>query len=181
MPLNALWMSRSTLPWMGWMSPPAHLQLQVITGIWPSAPSCQIFCWHQMWPNENEARDGCFPDINLVSVSCALSIYCYLGEYQERRWWQTDCCPGAGPGEASGLKKGMEAMREEEKAWEGSFCSSQHQVGCGEKVQPDPSWMRTGCKKHHCNREIPVRCEEIFFFRKLLPPGMNEWYWWWCH
>lgn len=83
MPLNALWMHRLTPPWMGWMSPPAHLQLQVIIGVWSTAPSCQISCWHQMWPRENEAGAECFPAINLVSY--VPSIYCCLGEHQERR------------------------------------------------------------------------------------------------
>lgn len=183
MPLNALWMHRLTPPWMGWMSPPAHLQLQVITGIWSTAPSCQIFCWHQMWPRENETGAGCFPAINLVSVSRVLSIYCHLGEHQERRWWQTDCCPGAGSGEASQRGKGAGAQEERDKGLGEIFLLFSvlsgvwREDGLFLEVPRD----RTRGKEHNCNREIPVRCEETFFFRRLLPPVMYEWYLWWGH
>lgn len=33
---------------------------------------------------------------------------------------------------------------------------------------------RTRGKEYNCNREIPVRCEETFLFRKLLLLGMYE-------
>lgn len=32
---------------------------------------------------------------------------------------------------------------------------------------------RARSKRHNCSKEIPVRCE-FFFFRKLVPPGMNK-------
>lgn len=66
--------------------------------------------------------------INLVSVSRVLPIYCYLGEYQERGWWQINCCPGAGPGEVFEVGRGLEPMRKEEKAWRRSFCCSEWAV-----------------------------------------------------
>lgn len=166
MPLNALWMHRLTPPWMGWMSPPAHLQLQVTMGIWSTAPSCQIFCWHQMWPSKNEARAECFPAINLVTVSRVLSIYCYLGGYQERRWWQTDCYPGAGPGELSEVGRGAGAQGERDKGMGEIFLLFSALGGVwredGTRFFLEVQKDRTRGKEHNCSREIPVRCEEFF-------------------
>lgn len=178
MPLNALWMHRLTPPWMGWMSPPAHLQLQVTMGIWSTAPSCQIFCWHQMWPSKNEARAECFPAINLVTVSRVLSIYCYLGGYQERRWWQTDCYPGAGP-QGSFLRwgGGLEPRGKETKAWGRYFCCSQRWVGCGEKMEPDSSWRcrRTGQEARNTTAAGKFQLDVKNFFLQEASSTQNKW------